>query len=243
MDLSYSDMTPLKPVLRPNWRRKRLVVLSPSPSWGSLLAEDAAPQFDVMTYSFDNSEATSLCTGLPGWVRHEAMQTEMWGESIFKLFSRIPAEYEVVLFLNSDIFISYAEINRFFDYVDLFALDISQPALSLNSYYSHQFLLKKTGIEVEPVPFVEVMMPCLSRAVIDELARLGLFTISGWGMDEYLFQHVVDSLQLRPQAVVHAVTALHTKPVESRGMVFSHGMNSQQEREQLQAQCAQLRGE
>jgi len=240
MNAPYTELTPLKPVLRNDWRRKRLVVVSPSAAWGSLMTQDAAPQFDLMTYSYDGSAASPLCTGLPGFVGHEAMQTEMWGESLFKLFGAIPAHYEVVLFLNSDIFISYAEINKYFDYVDLFALDISQPALSLNSFYSHQFLLKKTSIDVEPVPFVEVMMPCLSRAVIDELARLGIYTISGWGMDEYLFQNVVERLGLRPQAVVHAVTALHTKPVESRGMVFSNGMSPQQEREQLEALCKRL---
>jgi hypothetical protein len=240
MSFSYSELAPLKPVLRKGWRRKRLVVVAPSADWGSLLTQNAAPEFDLMTYSYDGSAATPLCTGLPGWVRHEALSTEMWGESLFKLFGLIPAEYEVVLFLNSDIFISYAEINKFFDYADLFALDVSQPALSLNSFYSHQFLLKKTSIDVEPVPFVEVMMPCLSRAVIDEFVRIGLYTISGWGMDEYLFQHIINRLNLRPQAVVHAVTALHAKPVESRGMVFSNGMSPQQERERMAIQCAHL---
>jgi hypothetical protein len=242
MDFTYTELSPLKPVLRANWRRKRLVVVSPSPVWGSLLTPNAAPDFDLMTYSFDGSEATELCTSLPGYKGHFSFVSEMWGESLHKLFPLIPAEYEVVQFLNSDIFISYAEINKFFDYVDMFALDVSQPALSLNSFYSLSWLLKKTSIEVEPVPFVEGMMPCLSRAVIDELVRIGLYTISGWGIDQFLFQIIVERLKLRPQAVVHAVTAVHTKPVESSEMRFSNGMNADEERNALGLECQRLFG-
>ena len=242
MDFTYTELSPLKPVLRANWRRKRLVVISPSAAWGSLLVQDAAPQFDLMTYSFDGSEATELCTSLPGWKGHFSFVSEMWGESLHKLFPLIPPEYEVVQFLNSDIFISYADINKFFDYVDMFALDISQPALSLNSFYSLPFTLKKTSIEVEPIPFVEGMMPCLSRAVIDELVRLDLWTISGWGVDQFLFQIIVERLKLRPQAIVHAVTALHTKPVESSQMRFSNGMTADEERNQLGLACQRLFG-
>lgn len=240
MDFTYTELSPLKPVLRANWRRKRLVVVSPSAVWGSLLTQDAAPEFDVMTYSFDGSEASAVCTALPGYKGHFSFVSEMWGESLHKLFPLIPPEYEEVMFLNSDIFISYAELNKFFDYVDLFALDISQPALSLNSFYSLSFLLKKTSIEVEPVPFVEGMMPCLSRAVIDELVRLDLWTISGWGVDQFVFGHIVEQLKLRPQAVVHAVTALHTKPVESSQMRFSNGMTADEERNALGLACQQL---
>jgi hypothetical protein len=242
MDFTYSELSPFKPVLRPNWRRKRLVIVSPSTVWGSLLTQNAVPEFDLMTYSYDGSEATPLCTSLPGYKGHFSFVSEMWGESLHKLLSLVPAEYEEVMFLNSDIFISYADLNKFFDYVDMFALDISQPALSLNSYYSYSYLLKKASIDVEPVPFVEIMMPCLSRAVIDELVRLDMWTFSGWGVDQYLFQNIVERLKLRPQAVVHAVAALHAKPIESTQMRFSNGLSADEERNQLREACQRIWG-
>lgn len=233
MVLNYPGLRPINPILRKNWKRKRLVVLAPSNQWGSLLPQDAAPEFDLMTYSYDGSEQSAMGASLPGCVGHVALTTEMWGQSFKLLCERIPPEYEVVFFLNSDIHISYAAINRLFEYADLFGLDICQPALSLNSFYSHHFLLKKTAIDVEQVPFVEIMMPCLSRAVIDEINRLGLYTISGWGIDMFLFQNIVERLKLRPQCVIHAVTAIHSKPVESARMRFSNGKTAQQECDDL----------
>lgn len=237
---SYPGLRTIQPMIRKAWRRKRLVVVSPNADWGALLPQDAAPEFDLITYSFDGSDAGTLHTSLPGFVSHIPLKTEMWGESLKFLMQKIPAEYEVVLFLNSDIYISYASINRFFDYVDLFALDISQPALSLNSFYSHHFLLHKDAIDVEVVPFVEVMMPCLSRAVIDEMNRLGIYSISGWGIDQFLFQNIVDRLKLRPQCVVHAVTAIHAKPVESFSMRFSNGKTAHEERMEIRQLCERL---
>jgi hypothetical protein len=240
MILNFPGPRPITPVLRKAWRRKRLVVVSPNSDWGSLLPQDATPQFDLMTYSYDGSQASELARSLPGWVSHFSLETEMWGQSLQHLIARIPTEYEVVFFLNSDIYISYAAINRFFEYVDLFALDICQPALSLNSFLSHGFLLKKDTIDVEQVPFVEVMMPCLSRAVLDEMNRLGIFSISGWGIDMYLFQKIVERLKLRPQCVVHAVSAIHMKPVESAQMRFSNGKTAQQECEDIRRLCERL---
>jgi hypothetical protein len=240
MGLNFRRPKPIKPILRKAWKRNRLVVVSPSSEWGTLLPQDVAPEFDLITYSYDGSEQTAAGAALPGVVGHIALKTEMWGESLKLLFAAIPAQYEVVLFLNSDIYMSYSSINQLFDYADLFALDICQPALSLNSYYSHKFLLKKHGVDVEPVPFVEVMMPCLSRAVIDEMNRLGIFSISGWGLDQYVFPKVVEKLNLRPQCVVHAVTAIHTKPVESSRMTFSNGKTAREELEELRLLCERV---
>jgi hypothetical protein len=240
MVLNYPGLRPITPVLRKSWKRKRLVIVAPSSEWGTLLPHDADPEFDLMTYSYDGSEQTAAGGALPGVVGHIALKTEMWGESLKLLFAKIPAEYEVVFFLNSDIYMSYSSINRLFDYADLFALDICQPALSLNSFYSHQFLLKKTAIDVEAVPFVEIMMPCLSRAVIDEMNRLGIFSISGWGLDKYVFANIVERLKLRPQCVVHAVTAIHTKPVESSRMRFSNGKTAHEECEELRQLCERI---
>lgn len=229
MSLDQAQPRLLQPVLRNAWKRKRLVVVSPNSGWGSLMPQDASPDFDLITYSYDGTDQTELCSSLPGFQQHITLNTEMWGESLKHLFATIPVEYEVVLFLNSDIYISYSEINKLFDYADLFGLDICQAALSANSFYSFQFLLKKPHIDVEIVPFVELMMPCLSRAVIDEFNRIDAFTISGWGMDMYIFQNIVERLGLRPQCVVHAASALHTKPVESGGMRFSNGKTAQEE--------------
>jgi hypothetical protein len=156
------------------------------------------------------------------------------------LCREVPQAYDVVFFLNSDILINYSDINRFFDYVDLFDLDICQPALSVNSYFSHNFLLKRAGLEVAIVPFVEIMMPCLSRRVINEMVQLNIFSISGWGMDCHLFPTLVRRMGLRPQCVVHAVSAIHAKPVESGRLTFSNGLTASEERSKLAILCSRL---
>jgi len=224
----------LSPKLRTQWRRNRAVIVAPDPEIGVLIRQNESPNFDFITFSYENKGPELSIIKELSPRRHYAFNSEFWGESFYKLCHLVRGSYDVVLFMNSDLLVPTSSLNTFFEINDMFALDISQPSLALNSYFSHDHTLYSpvNGL-VSEIPFAEIMMPCLSGIVIEEICKLGLYTISGWGMDNYLFPYITKKLRLTPQAVVHACQVLHTKPVDSNRRVFSDGLTAHQQMERL----------
>lgn len=223
----------LRPIIKPNWRRRRAVIVSPMPEMGVLIYNDGKPDFDIFTYAYDESELDySKMNGLNP-IDHYKFVSEFWGESFLKLCKFINNRYEVVCFMNSDLFVTVTSLNKFFEINDLFSLDFSQPSLSDNSYYSHLHTKNIPGGGVVEVPFIEIMMPCLSNTVINEICKINKTTISGWGLDVYLFDYIRKKLTLTKPAVIHDCEVVHIKPIESN-RIFSDGLSAYEQMKELE---------
>jgi hypothetical protein len=223
-----------KPILKSNWKRKRALVVSPLKDTGILFSNDAEPNFDLITFSFTNEDLNLNLMNNLKVTRHYKFESEAWGESFFKLCNLIESSYEVVSFMNSDLFVSISNLNNFFEINDFFELDFSQPSLSINSYISHEHTRHISGGGVTKVPFVEIMMPCISSLVIKEINKIGLTTISGWGIDCHLFVYIEKKLNLKSPAVIHDIQVIHAKPISSN-IVYSDGLNAAQQQLKLKS--------
>jgi len=218
--------------MKKNWRRSRAVVVSPDKESGLLIYNDAEPDFDLITFSYDGSQLDPLLMNSLVSKDHYAFQSEMWGQSFHTLCGLIGGKYDVVCFMNSDLYVGVSSLNNFFELFDLFELDFAQPSLSANSYISHNHTLNVSTSTVLEVQFIEIMMPCLSSKVINEINRIGMTTISGWGLDCYLFPYIQKKLNLRPPAVIHACQVMHIKPVSSN-ILYSDGLTAQEQANKL----------
>jgi len=221
--------------LRKNWKRSRVLIL-PFEEWDCLISDNGSPEFDVITYSYNSKLSKRNLTGLQNKsVMHIPLETEFWGQSIFQLAQAIVGKYEVYGFLNGDIWTTIEDINKCFNIGDLYNLDLFQPSLSLSSYFSHQHTLNQPGHTLIEVPFVEIMIPFLSQALLKAYVDYGYWNYSGWGIDCYLWPVLAKLLNLKPPTIVHASLATHCKPVDSAAMRFSNGLTAQQELEQMHA--------
>lgn len=230
----------LKPNLSPNWRRKRCLIL-PLEHWDCLVSNDAIPQFDVVTYSYDPKLRERKLTGLQVHSqRHYSLETSFWGESLFELCKRMAGAYQVYGFLNGDVLTSVADLNRCFEIGDLYQLDNFQPSLSVSSYSSHPHTLNTANLSYEIVPFVEIMMPFMSDRFLREYVNFGYWNYSGWGVDVFLWPYLLRNLGFERTAIVHASVALHCKPVESGSRIFPNGLSASQELEHLREVIASL---
>jgi hypothetical protein len=214
-----------RPVLRANWRRKRALIVNPDAEFGSLLYKDANPDFELITFSYANKDLNlDLLNGLHPHA-HYKFESEFWGESFFRLCNLINGKYDVVCFFNSDLYVGVSSLNHFFEMVDFYNLDFSQPSLSWNSYISHEHTKHIPGAGVVEASFIEIMMPCLSAAVISEIVNLKLYTISGWGLDCFLFPYIQRKLNLLPPAIIHTCQVCHSKPISSN-IIYSNGLSA-----------------
>ena len=116
-------------------------------------------------------------------------------------------KYEYFWFPDPDLEIDVDSINRLFKIAEHHQLDLCQPALTHDSFHSHDFLLQqRSGNLLRPVKIVEIMCPCFSRSALEKLIWTFDLSFSGYGLDflwaKYIQGYVIDDIIVkhpRPQ--------------------------------------------
>lgn len=145
--------------------------------------------------------------------------------------------YEYILFPDDDLLCSARDLNGIFSYAHELGADLCQPALDINSYFSHFITLKHASFNYRYTNFVELMTPCMSRRMVE--ATLDLFdeTESGWGMDFY-WSKLIEENDFLPPVIIDDITITHTRPVGSANSGVGSGLASP--RIDLQSLCQKL---
>ncbi|MGD0781234.1 MAG: hypothetical protein ABSA30_00080 [Candidatus Aminicenantales bacterium] len=129
----------------------------------------------------------------------------------------IARRYRACAFLDDDLAISTATINRAFQVGVAAGLDVWQTALTWDSYVGWEHTLQRPpgqgvlGWGIRQVPFVEIMMPFFSAFALDACWSTFTENYSGWGI-EFLWPVRVPGGKF---AVVDLLSARHTRPIQS----------------------------
>ena len=170
--------------------------------------QDGAPMFDVFLSYFGDE---------PQKYRDQATYYEQakggkWPEigRIVEQNWDLISQYKAVWFPDDDLLINASEINRLFSFMLAFDLALAQPALSMDSYFSHSSLLVQHNSALRLTNFIEVMAPVFSAKALQTLRHTFKQSPSGWGLDN-LWPHLLSADDRI--AVIDAVTVVHTRPV------------------------------
>lgn len=119
-------------------------------------------------------------------------------------------DYDYIWLPDDDLATDTTTINELFEYAARYRLSLSQPALTEDSYYTHEITLVDRRFELRYTNFVEIMAPCFRREFL--LRCLPTFdgTRTGWGLDFHWPRFAADTSSI---AIVDAVTVRHTRPV------------------------------
>lgn len=147
---------------------------------------------------------------------------------IKRAFEQLSAlwHYEAVMMLDDDLVPVDCSITDIFERFMRTGFRVGQPALSADSYWSHEVVLRNSRFLWRRTNFVEVMCPILTREAMHEY--IGLFdeTISAFGLDVYWSSK---EWEARGGVVVLDSTPMrHTRPV--RGGVAYQGISPSEER-------------
>jgi hypothetical protein len=147
---------------------------------------------------------------------------------IKRAFEQLPAlwHYEAVMMLDDDLVPVGCSIADIFESFMKTGFRVGQPALSADSYWSHEVVLRNPRFVWRCTNFVEVMCPIMLREAMREY--IGLFdeTISAFGLDVYWSSK---EWEVRGGVVVLDSTPMrHTRPV--RGGVAYQGISPGEER-------------
>lgn len=126
-------------------------------------------------------------------------------------------QYEYVWLPDDDLLCEPELVSRMFAICRDLQLDLAQPALTRDSYFSHLITLQHTEFQVRFTNFVEIMAPVVS---IDMLARVFPTlqgNVSGWGLDS-LWPRLT---KLGKVAIIDDTPVKHTRPVGGPNYQFN----------------------
>lgn len=126
-----------------------------------------------------------------------------------KLGGRID-QYDWIWLPDDDLWVELPTLNRFFEIVAEYDLDLAQPALGAGSYAAHPITVQRPHMKLRFTTFVEIMAPCFSRKAFALCAPYLGATRSSWGLN-WLFPKLL-GYPPRGIAVVDETPVIHTRP-------------------------------
>lgn len=136
-------------------------------------------------------------------------------DMIYRYLHRHPElfeKYEYFFLLDDDIVISTEGVNRLFSMMREYQLKIAQPSLVM-SYYTYKHTAFHPFYILRYTNFVEMMMPCFSRDALKAVLPTFEQKIRWCGIE--MHWPVLVGSNHKDMAIVDAVSAKHTRPVQS----------------------------
>lgn len=131
--------------------------------------------------------------------------------NFFRDYPDVLNNYDYFWFADDDISLQGNEINKMFQRMNDYDLDIAQPAMSLESYFSYIITIQCDFLKIRFSNFVEVMAPCLRKSLVKDMLPFFKDAFSGMGLDS------VWTYKTRKEpnkiAILDEVVMTHTRPV------------------------------
>lgn len=128
--------------------------------------------------------------------------------------------YEYVWLPDDDLLCEPELVSRMFAICADLRLDLAQPALTRDSYFSHLITMQHPEYQLRFTNFVEIMAPVLSAEMLARIVPTLAGSISGWGLDS-LWPRLT---QVGKLAVIDDTPVKHTRPVGGPNYAMSKKM-------------------
>ena len=149
--------------------------------------------------------------------------------------SDLISRYEYIWLPDDDIATTCADINSIFDAMRRYNLEVAQPALTWNSYFSHFLFMQCPGFLLRYTNYVEIMVPCLRAGLLAQVVEDFRGSMSGFGMD-YIWCRLSPEPRYKA-AVLDSIAVHHTRPVGKvlRGNMSNRGLDPEEEERLLRS--------
>ncbi|MFY9514326.1 MAG: DUF707 domain-containing protein [Rubrivivax sp.] len=118
-------------------------------------------------------------------------------------------KYRYIWLPDDDLLAEPEQVSRMFTICDELQLDLAQPALTRDSYFSHLISMQHTEFQLRFTNFVEIMAPILSTDMLGRVFHTLKGQVSGYGLDGLWPRFS----QLGKVAIIDDTPVKHTRPV------------------------------
>lgn len=125
--------------------------------------------------------------------------------------------YRYVWLPDDDLLAVPEDVSRLFAICDELQLELAQPALTRDSYFTHVVTLQHSEFQLRFTNFVEIMAPVLSLDMLSRVFPTLAGNISGYGLDALWPRYS----KLGKVAIIDDTPVKHTRPVGGPNYAFS----------------------
>ena len=145
------------------------------------------------------------------------------------------SRYDYVWLPDDDIEASSADIDAIFDAMRQYDLEVAQPSLTRDSYFSHFAVMSCPAFALRYANFIEIMVPCLKASLLRMVLEDFKDSMSGFGMD-YIWCRLSADNRYKA-AIIDRVAVRHTRPIGKalRGRMAKSGVVAEDEEQILRA--------
>lgn len=156
-------------------------------------------------------------------------------DGLYYLFqnSDLLERYDYIWLPDDDIDTDAPSIDAIFNNMKKFNLDIAQPSLTRDSFYTHFLCLSCLGFYLRYTNFVEIMVPCLRASVLKTVLNDFEDNMSGFGLD-YIWCRLTEN-GFQKSAIIDQVQVRHTRPIGQalRGAMRKIGRSPEDDKKRL----------
>ncbi len=172
------------------------------------LAQDPGRNWDCLTSYYGK--------GIPASVAGDGVVTGGFGKldhfkTMYEAFPRFFEHYRYIWIADPDLELAPGGISRLFGIAERYGLDLSQPALTGDSYWSFPHTLRHSLYLFRKTNFVEVMCPLFSRDALRSSLHWFDLNRSTWGTDVCWSFSLAGHMSL---AIIDDVTVRHGMPID-----------------------------
>ncbi len=204
---------------------------------------DAPPAFDTLLFNYSgNNNKPAADQFQPTYLLSK--KTENKGQVFLELYQYLQQHqlnhYEYIGIIDDDICFRIADINYMLTIAAVHQLDIFQPSVSQDSYFSHRKFVNAPGYVITYTDWIEIMAPFYRKSLFDACHPYFPETISGQGIDCYLMPCIQRLQNKTRTAIIHAAIIRHARPIRTHLRTYSNGRTGDQEIEHMRQVSIEL---
>jgi hypothetical protein len=192
---------------------------------------DVNKNFDLLLFNNSGKSGDIEKYNVP-YEHYITEKTENKGEifhHLTKYLSSQQLEYNYVGVIDDDIIFKVSDFNYMLHIAEIHQLDVFQPSISKDSFFSHRKFVNRSGLLVSMIDWVEIMAPFYRQNLLLVCEPYFLKTISGQGVDCYLMPVLQIIHNQTATGIIHAIQIKHARPIRSHQRIYGNGLNNEQE--------------
>ena len=178
--------------------------------------------FDLVTYCYDDSEIgknkSNLWVYKPGFTKYQ----NFWHYAT--LYPEHLEQYDYVWVVDDDMFMSTEDINKMFQMMEDYNLDLAQPSISVDGMNYIRIFQHHSKYILRYTDYIECCAMLLSKRGLDKVKSTFSETITGWGWDALVSDMIFEEGQ-NNVAILDAVQAYHGMSMSSINRVMTRELH------------------
>lgn len=192
---------------------------------------DVNKNFDLLLFNNTGKSGEIEQYNVP-YEHYISEKTENKGEIFYhisKYLTNNNLQYNYVGVIDDDIIFKISDFNYMLHIADIHQLDVFQPSISKDSYFSHRKFVNRSGLMVSMIDWVEIMAPFYRQNLLLACEPYFSKTISGQGVDCFLMPVLQIIHNQIVTGIIHAIQVKHARPIRSHQRIYGNGLNNEQE--------------